>query len=194
MNNIRKKCMLITPCNVTFKISSGKELKPNTKSIEFVWTREILIAMNSGIRIFEIGSDGKQVQLNKSNFDKINVLMDYPTEEEEKKEETVEEKPVVMTETDISEAPELPADEPKIEVPDVKDIAEPLAEEVVEEPTPEETVDPAEEESPSEEDDEPEEIDMTPQEDPEAKYYQNDSEDDCDEEKEDNEDDEFNVD
>ena len=176
MNIVRKKCILITPCNVTFKISSGKELKPNTKSIEFVWTKEILIAMNSGIRVFEIGSDGKQVQLDKSNFDKINVLMDYPSEEEveEKKEE---------------EAPK--AEEP---------VAAPTPVEApVEEPTPEETVDPAEEESPSE-DDEPEEetteeeIDMTPQEDPEAKYYQNDSEDDCDEEKEDNEDDEFNVD
>ena len=87
MNIVRKKCMLITPCNVTFKTSSGKELKPNTKSIEFVWTKEILIAMNSGIRVFEIGSDGKQVQLDKSNFDKINVLMDYPSEEDEKKEE-----------------------------------------------------------------------------------------------------------
>ncbi len=175
MNIVRKKCMLITPCNVTFKTSSGKELKPNTKSIEFVWTKEILIAMNSGIRVFEIGSDGKQVQLDKSNFDKINVLMDYPSEEDEKKEETIKE-----------EAPK--AEEP---------VAVPTPVEApVEEPKEEETVDPAEEESPSEEDDDPEdeEIDMTPQEDPEAKYYQNDSEDDCDEEKENNEDDEFNVD
>ena len=156
MNVIRKKCMLITPCNVTFKTSSGKELKPNTKSIEFLQTKEILVAMNSGIRVFEIGSDGKQVQLDKSNFDKINVLMNYPSDEEveEKKEETVEE-----------EAPK--------------------AEESVAAPTPVEA--PVEE--PKEE-----EIDMTPQEDPEAKYYQNDSEDDCDEEKENDEDDEFNVD
>lgn len=177
MNIIRKKCMLITPCNVTFKTSSGKEIKPNTKSIEFITTKEILVAMNSGIRVFEIGSDGKQVQLDKSNFDKINVLMDYPSEEEveEKKEETVEE-----------EAPK--AEEPvaaPVEVP-------------VEEPKEEETVDPAEEESPSEEDDEPEddEVDMTPQEDPEAKYYNtnSDSKDDCDEEKEDNDNDEFDVD
>lgn len=174
MNIIEKKCMLITPCNVTFKISSGKEIKPNTKSIEFISTKEILIAMNSGIRVFEIGSDGKQVQLDKSNFDKINVLMNYPSEEkvEEKKEETVEE-----------EASK--AEEP---------VAAP-----VEAPVEEETVDPAEEESPSEEDDEPEddEIDMSPQEDPEAKYYSNtdsDSKDDCDEEKEDGEDDEFNID
>ena len=84
MNIVRKKCMLITPCNVTFKTSSGKELKPNTKSIEFVWTKEILIAMNSGIRVFEIGSDGKQVQLDKSNFDKINVLMNYDETADEK--------------------------------------------------------------------------------------------------------------
>ncbi len=178
MNIIEKKCMLITPCNVTFKTSSGKEIKPNTKSIEFISTKEILVAMNSGIRVFEIGSDGKQVQLDKSNFDKINVLMNYPSEEkvEEKKEETVEE-----------EAPK--AEEP---------VAAPV-EAPVEEPKEEETVDPAEEESPSEEDDDPadEEIDMTPQEDPEAKYYTNsdsDSKDDCDEEKEDGEDDEFNND
>lgn len=156
MNVIRKKCMLITPCNVTFKTSSGKELKPNTKSIEFLQTKEILVAMNSGIRVFEIGSDGKQVQLDKSNFDKINVLMNYPSDEEveEKKEETVEE-----------EAPK--------------------AEESVTAPTPVEA--PVEE--PKEE-----EIDMTPQEDPEAKYYQDKSEDDCDEDKEDGEDDEYNVD
>lgn len=49
----------------------------------------------------------------------------------------VEEKPVVMTEIDSSEAPELPADEPKIEVPDVEDVAEPLfADEAVEETAP----------------------------------------------------------
>lgn len=177
MNIIEKKCMLITPCNVTFKTSSGKEIKPNTKSIEFISTKEILIAMNSGIRVFEIGSDGKQVQLDKSNFDKINVLMNYPSEEKvkEKKEETVEE-----------EAPK--AEEP---------VAAPV-ETPVEEPKEEETVDPAEEESPSEEDDPAdEEIDMTPQEDPEAKYYNNtdsDSKDDCDEEKENGEDEEFNID
>lgn len=150
MNIIKKKCMLITPCNVTFRTSSGKEIKPNTKSIEFVLTKEILVAMNSGIRVFEIGSDGKQVQLNKSNFDKINVLMNY--------DETTEEKEV-----------------PKAEEP----------------------VGPAEEESPSEDDDpEDEEVDMTPQEDPEAKYYDTDSDskDDCDEEKENGEDDEFNID
>ena len=163
--------MLITPCNVTFKTSSGKELKPNTKSIEFVWTKEILIAMNSGIRVFEIGSDGKQVQLDKSNFDKINVLMNY--------DETAEEK----------ETPTEPVGPVKITVPAwMKGETDHPAED---KPKEEETVDPAEEESPSEED---EEIDMTPQEDPEAKYYQNDSEDDCDEEKENNEDDEFNVD
>lgn len=180
MNIIQKKCMLITPCNVTFKISSGKEIKPNTKSIEFVSTKEILVAMNSGIRVFEIGSDGKQVQLDKSNFDKINVLMNYPSDEEveEKKEETVEE------------------EAPKVEEPVAAPVEAPVEEEPKEE---EETVDPAEEESPSEEDDDPEdeEIDMTPQEDPEAKYYNNtdsDSKDDCDEEKEDSEDDEFNVD
>lgn len=171
MNIVRKKCMLITPCNVTFKTSSGKELKPNTKSIEFVWTKEILIAMNSGIRVFEIGSDGKQVQLDKSNFDKINVLMNY--------DETAEEK----------ETPTEPVGPVKITVPAwMKGETDHPAED---KPKEEETVDPAEEESPSEED---EEIDMTPQEDPEAKYYQNDSEDDCDEEKENNEDDEFNVD
>ena len=180
MNIIQKKCMLITPCNVTFKTSSGKEIKPNTKSIEFVSTKEILIAMNSGIRVFEIGSDGKQVQLDKSNVDKINVLMNYPSDEEveEKKEETVEE------------------EAPKVEEPVAAPVEAPVEEEPKEE---EETVDPAEEESPSEEDDDPEdeEIDMTPQEDPEAKYYNNtdsDSKDDCDEEKEDSEDDEFNVD
>ncbi len=171
MNIIRKKCMLITPCNVTFKTSSGKEIKPNTKSIEFLSTKEILVAMNSGIRVFEIGSDGKQVQLDKGNFDKINVLMDYPSEEEveEKKEEPVEE------------------ETPKTEEPVAAPVEAPV----------EETVDPAEEESPSEEGDVPEddEIDMTPQEDPEAKYYTNsESKDDCDEEKEDGEDDEFNVD
>lgn len=175
MNIIRKKCMLITPCNVTFKTSSGKEIKPNTKSIEFISTKEILVAMNSGIRVFEIGSDGKQVQLDKSNFDKINVLMNYPSEEEveEKKEETVEEEEAPKTEEPVAAPVEAPVEEPKEE----------------------ETVDPAEEESPSEEDDEPEEeeIDMTPQEDPEAKYYNTDSDskDDCDEEKEDGEDDEF---
>lgn len=160
MNVIRKKCMLITPCNVTFKTLSGKELKPNTKNIEFLLTKEILVAMNSGIRVFEIGSDGKQVQLDKSNFDKINVLMNYPSDEEveEKKEETVEEKPATTTETNITE---------------------PLTEEAA----------PVEEDDESEE----EEIDMTPQEDPEAKYYKS-AEDDCDEENEDNEDDEFNVD
>lgn len=176
MNIIRKKCMLITPCNVTFKTSSGKEIKPNTKSIEFISTKEILVAMNSGIRVFEIGSDGKQVQLDKGNFDKINVLMNYPSEEEveEKKEETVEE------------------ETPKTEEP----VAAPV-EAPVEEPKEEETVDPAEEESPSDEDDpEDEEIDMTPQEDPEAKYYNTDSDskDDCDEENENGEDDEFNND
>ena len=177
MNIVRKKCMLITPCNVTFKTSSGKELKPNTKSIEFVWTKEILIAMNSGIRVFEIGSDGKQVQLDKSNFDKINVLMNY--------DETAEEK----------ETPTEPVGPVKITVPAwMKGETDHPAEDKPKEE--EETVDPAEEESPSEEDDDPEdeEVDMTPQEDPEAKYYQNDSEDDCDEEKENNEDDEFNVD
>ena len=155
MNVIRKKCMLITPCNVTFKTSSGKELKPNTKSIEFLQTKEILVAMNSGIRVFEIGSDGKQVQLDKSNFDKINVLMNYPSDEEveEKKEETVEEAPKAEESVAAPTPVEAPVEEPKEE-----------------------------------------EIDMTPQEDPEAKYYQNDSEDDCDEEKENDEDDEFNVD
>lgn len=177
MNIIRKKCMLITPCNVTFKTSSGKEIKPNTKSIEFISTKEILVAMNSGIRVFEIGSDGKQVQLDKSNFDKINVLMNYPSEEEveEKKEETVEEE-APNTEEPVAAPVEAPVEEPKEE---------------------EDTVDPAEEESPSDEDDpEDEEIDMTPQEDPEAKYYNTDSDskDDCDEENEDGEDDEFNND
>lgn len=172
MNIIKKKCMLITPCNVTFRTSSGKEIKPNTKSIEFVLTKEILVAMNSGIRVFEIGSDGKQVQLNKSNFDKINVLMNY--------DETAEEK----------EAPTEPVGPVKITPSWLKGETD--------EPKEEETVDPAEEESPSEEGDEPEdeEVDMTPQEDPEAKYYDTDSDskDDCDEEKENDEDDEFNVD
>lgn len=182
MNIIEKKCMLITPCNVTFKTSSGKEIKPNTKSIEFISTKEILVAMNSGIRVFEIGSDGKQVQLDKSNFDKINVLMNYPSEEK------VEE----------NEAPtEVPVDPVKITAPAwLKGETDHPAED---KPKEEETVDPAEEESPSEEDDDPadEEIDMTPQEDPEAKYYNNtdsESKDDCDEEKEDGEDDEFNID
>ena len=179
MNIIKKKCMLITPCNVTFRTSSGKEIKPNTKSIEFVLTKEILVAMNSGIRVFEIGSDGKQVQLNKSNFDKINVLMNY--------DETAEEKEA------LTEAPVAPV---KITAPAwLKGETDHPSED---EPKDEETVDPAEEESPSEEGDEPEdeEVDMTPQEDPEAKYYDNDSDskDDCDEEKENGEDDEFNVD
>lgn len=166
MNIIKKKCMLITPCNVTFRTSSGKEIKPNTKSIEFVLTKEILVAMNSGIRVFEIGSDGKQVQLNKSNFDKINVLMNY--------DETAEEKEAPKAEEPVAVPVEAPVEEPKEE----------------------ETVDPAEEESPSEDDPEDEEVDMTPQEDPEAKYYDTDSDskDDCDEEKENDEDDEFNVD
>lgn len=166
MNIIKKKCMLITPCNVTFRTSSGKEIKPNTKSIEFVLTKEILVAMNSGIRVFEIGSDGKQVQLNKSNFDKINVLMNY--------DETAEEKEAPKTEEPVAVPVEAPVEEPKEE----------------------ETVDPAEEESPSEDDPEDEEVDMTPQEDPEAKYYDTDSDskDDCDEEKENGEDDEFNID
>ena len=171
--------MLITPCNVTFRTSSGKEIKPNTKSIEFVLTKEILVAMNSGIRVFEIGSDGKQVQLNKSNFDKINVLMNY--------DETAEEKEA------LTEAPVAPV---KITAPAwLKGETDHPSED---EPKDEETVDPAEEESPSEEGDEPEdeEVDMTPQEDPEAKYYDidSDSKDDCDEEKENGEDDEFNVD
>lgn len=178
MNIIKKKCMLITPCNVTFRTSSGKEIKPNTKSIEFVLTKEILVAMNSGIRVFEIGSDGKQVQLNKSNFDKINVLMNY--------DETTEEK----------EAPtEAPVGPVKITPAWLKGETDHPTED---KPKDEETVDPAEEESPSEEDDEPEdeEVDMTPQEDPEAKYYDTDSDskDDCDEEKENGEDDEFNID
>lgn len=177
MNIIKKKCMLITPCNVTFRTSSGKEIKPNTKSIEFVLTKEILVAMNSGIRVFEIGSDGKQVQLNKSNFDKINVLMNY--------DETAEEK----------EAPtEAPVGPVKITAPAwMKGETDHPAED---KPKDEETVDPAEEESPSEDDPEDEEVDMTPQEDPEAKYYDadSDSKDDCDEEKENGEDDEFNID
>lgn len=168
MNIIKKKCMLITPCNVTFRTSSGKEIKPNTKSIEFVLTKEILVAMNSGIRVFEIGSDGKQVQLNKSNFDKINVLMNY--------DETAEEK----------EAPtEAPVGPVKITPAWLKGETDHPAEDK-----------PKEEESPSEDDPEDEEVDMTPQEDPEAKYYDTDSDskDDCDEEKENDEDDEFNVD
>lgn len=178
MNIIRKKCMLITPCNVTFRTSSGKEIKPNTKSIEFVLTKEILVAMNSGIRVFEIGSDGKQVQLNKSNFDKINVLMNY--------DETAEEKEAPKTEEPVGPV--------KITIPWLKGETDHPAED---KPKEEETVDPAEEESPSEEDDpEDEEVDMTPQEDPEAKYYDTDSDskDDCDEEKENGEDDEFNID
>ncbi len=179
MNIIKKKCMLITPCNVTFRTSSGKEIKPNTKSIEFVLTKEILVAMNSGIRVFEIGSDGKQVQLNKSNFDKINVLMNYDETAEEKETSTeTPVGPVKITPAWLKGETDHPAeDKPKEE---------------------EETVDPAEEESPSEEDDDPEdeEVDMTPQEDPEAKYYDTDSDskDDCDEEKENDEDDKFNVD
>ena len=166
--------MLITPCNVTFRTSTGKEIKPNTKSIEFLLTKEILVAMNSGIRVFEIGSDGKQVQLNKSNFDKINVLMNY--------DETAEEK----------EAPtEAPVGPVKITPAWLKGETDHPVED-----KPKETVDPAEEESPSEDDPEDEEVDMTPQEDPEAKYYDTDSDskDDCDEEKENDEDDEFNVD
>ena len=178
MNIIKKKCMLITPCNVTFRTSSGKEIKPNTKSIEFVLTKEILVAMNSGIRVFEIGSDGKQVQLNKSNFDKINVLMNY--------DETAEEKEAPTTEEPVGPV--------KITAPAwLKGETDHPAED---KPKEEETVDPAEEESPSEDDPEDEEIDMTPQEDPEAKYYDTDSDskDGCDEEKENGEDDEFNVD
>lgn len=177
MNIIKKKCMLITPCNVTFRTSSGKEIKPNTKSIEFVLTKEILVAMNSGIRVFEIGSDGKQVQLNKSNFDKINVLMNYDETAEEKEAPTEPVGPVKITPAWLKGETDHPAED---------------------KPKEEETVDPAEEESPSEEGDEPEdeEVDMTPQEDPEAKYYDTDSDskDDCDEEKENDEDDEFNVD
>ena len=125
MNIIKKKCMLITPCNVTFRTSSGKEIKPNTKSIEFVLTKEILVAMNSGIRVFEIGSDGKQVQLNKSNFDKINVLMNY--------DETAEEKEA------LTEAPVAPV---KITAPAwLKGETDHPSED---EPKDEETVDPAE--------------------------------------------------
>ena len=179
MNIIKKKCMIITPCNVTFRTSSGKEIKPNTKSIEFLLTKEILVAMNSGIRVFEIGSDGKQVQLNKSNFDKINVLMNYEETADEKEAPKAEEPvgPVKITPAWLKGETDHPAED---------------------KPKEEETVDPAEEESPSEEDDEPEdeEVDMTPQEDPEAKYYDTDSDskDDCDEEKENGEDDEFNID
>lgn len=168
MNIIRKKCMLITPCNVTFRLCNGRELKPNTKSVEFIWTKEILTALNSGIRVFEIGADGTQVQINKGNFDKINVNMNYSEEEavEDKKEEVV-----------VKEAPKT--------------------EEPVEEVKEEEPVeDPADSESPSEDEPEEEEAELTdtPQEDPEAKYYQDKSEDDCDEDKEDGEDDEYNVD
>lgn len=175
MNIIKKKCMIITPCNVTFRTSTGKEIKPNTKSIEFLLTKEILVAMNSGIRVFEIGSDGKQVQLNKSNFDKINVLMNYDETAEEKEAPTEPVGPVKITPAWLKGETDHPAED---------------------KPKEEETVDPAEEESPSEDDSEDEEVDMTPQEDPEAKYYDTDSDskDDCDEEKENGEDDEFNID
>ena len=50
MNIIRKKCMFITPNNIVFKLSNGKELKPNTKIVDFAWTKEILNAINCGIR------------------------------------------------------------------------------------------------------------------------------------------------
>lgn len=183
MNIIRKKCMFITPNNIVFKLSNGKELKPNTKTVDFAWTKEILNAINCGIRVHEIGSDGKMVAIDKYNFDKINVLMDYNTdvyEEEEATPEAVEEPTPVAASVEPEKVEETPVEEP------------------AETTEPEEVEDPAETESPSEDDVEeeeaPEELDDTPQPDPEDKYYKEDSEDDCDEEKEDTEDDEFNVD
>ena len=62
-----KKCIFITPTGVSMKLKSGTVLMPNSKTPAMATTKEILNALNAGIRVLELVGTS-QIRLDKSNY------------------------------------------------------------------------------------------------------------------------------
>lgn len=173
---MEKKCIFITPTGVSMRLKSGAILMPNSKTPAMATTKEILNALNGGIRVLEIVGTS-QIRLDKSNY-----MMDFNNTAEANASKASAELNAIVE--DIAKTLDIPVPDVNVSVVTVDDVKAATEAYEKEQETFNAIFGEAETKEPEEVPAEPEEVEEK-QEDPEAKYYEGTDEPDTSDENED---------